>query len=272
MANATGSPLAGKRVVVTRTLEQSELLSRELEARGATVRLVPLIRFAPPEDPAPFDAALRALAKFDWLLLTSQNVVRAIVDRCKSFSLSFPPERMPRHIAAVGLATAAAAEKAGMKVDHIARGQRGFALAEELAPQLLNCAVLLARSDRANPDLPEALRQIGASVTEVVAYRTLPLAGAAERILDEIVRGEIDAVLFFSPSAANHLVEKIGKDRLRQVSARVTCVAIGPVTASAFRAAGVERIIVSQQASVSGILEALSQCWSQEMQLGVKLG
>jgi len=31
-------------------------------------------------------------------------------------------------------------------------------------------------------------------------------------------------------------------------------------------------IIVSQQASVSGILEALSQCWSQEMQLGVKLG
>jgi len=49
-------------------------------------------------------------------------------------------------------------------------------------------------------------------------------------------------------------------------------VAIGPVTASAFRAAGVERIIVSQQASVSGILEALSQCWSQEMQLGVKLG
>ena len=60
--------------------------------------------------------------------------------------------------------------------------------------------------------------------------------------------------------------------RLRQVSARVTCVAIGPVTASAFRAAGVERIIVSQQASVSGILEALSQCWSQEMQLGVRLG
>ena len=92
MANATGSPLAGKRVVVTRTLEQSELLSRELEARGATVRLVPLIRFAPPEDPAPFDAALRALGKFDWLFLTSQNVVRAIVDRCKSSNLSFPPE------------------------------------------------------------------------------------------------------------------------------------------------------------------------------------
>src|SRR2546426_11897275 len=79
VANATGSRLAGKRVVVTRTLEQSELLSRELEARGATVRLVPLIRFAPPEDPAPFDAALRALGKFDWLFLTSQNVVRAIV-------------------------------------------------------------------------------------------------------------------------------------------------------------------------------------------------
>lgn len=58
MAREGNSPLAGKRIVVTRAREQSEHLCRELDARGAIVRIIPLNSFAAAEDPAPLDAAL----------------------------------------------------------------------------------------------------------------------------------------------------------------------------------------------------------------------
>lgn len=258
--------------MVTRAMEQSEPLCQELQMRGAEARIIPLLTFGPPKDPAPLDAALRDLAQFDWLFLTSQNAVRALVERCKVLGLPFPLAAGSMRIAAVGAVTAAAAEEAGWRVSYVARTQQGVALADELGPQLTGCSVFLPRSDRAKPELLRALHRHGARITEAIAYRNFRPTEAGEQWIAEFARGDLDAILFFSPSAVRHFVELIGAWRLREMQAHVTCAAIGPVTAAALREAGVERIVVSHHATVSGILEALSQYWSKESQFGVKPG
>lgn len=270
MLNAASAPLAGKRIVVTRAADQSEQLCRELEARGAAIQIIPLVSFAPPQDFAPLDAALRHFAEFDWLFLTSQNVGRALVDRCKALKMPFPWKNATIQVAAVGVATAAAATQAGFRVHHVAKTQMGIALAQELGGRLAGRRILLPRSNRANPGLPEALRGHGANVTEVVAYRTLRPTGAGQERIREIARGDADAILFFSPSAVHHLAENLGANRLQELQMRVTCAAIGPVTAAALREAGIERVVVSREASISGILDALAEHWSQGTPAGVK--
>jgi len=264
------SALAGKRVVVTRAAEQCEALCRELAALGATPLVLPLVAFAAPENTAPLDAALRELAEFDWILLTSQNVVRALAARCETLGISLAAAAGSLRIAAVGPATAETAEKAGLKIAHVAATHHGVALAEELGGQVRGCRIFLPRSDRANPALPEALARLGARVTEVVAYRTLAASPAEEEVRRQMERGEAEAVLCFSPSAVQHLADLLGAERMRALQKQMVFAAIGPVTAAALRKAGVEHVVVAPDASVAGILAALAVHW--QAHAGVRQG
>jgi uroporphyrinogen III methyltransferase/synthase len=259
VAKAAASPLTGKRIVVTRAAEQTESLCRELQARQALPILFPLIGFAPPDDFAPLDAALRDLSQFDWLFVTSQNVLRVLLERSATLALSLAEAAKGLRIAAVGPSTANAAKDAGLSVSHIAANHYGLALAEELEAELLGCRVFLPRSDRANPDLPEALRRFGVEVTEVIAYRTVRPADPDPLILAQLSNNEVDVVLFFSPSSVPHLKELLGESQFRALQDKAVFTAIGPVTARSLRDAGVERIVSASHTTVSAVVCALEE-------------
>lgn len=272
MAKTATSPLAGKRIVVTRAAEQTDSLCRELQVRYAVPILFPLIGFAPPDDFAPLDNALRDLSQFDWLFVTSQNVLRVLLERSAALSLSFSEAAKGLHIAAVGHSTANAAKDAGLSVSHVAANHYGLALAEELEAELLGCHVFLPRSDRANPDLPEALRRFGVEVTEVIAYRTVRPADPDPITLAQLSNGEADAVLFFSPSAVQHLKELLGEPQFRALQEKAIFAAIGPVTAGSLRDAGVTRIVSASDTTASAVVGALEEFFTNAKQLlaGVK--
>jgi len=261
VANLAPSTLAGKEILITRAAEQSDSLCRELESRGARPIVCPMIRFAPPDDYAPLDAAIRQLPQFDWLFLTSQNAVRALVDR--SLALGLPLSALSENVrvAAVGPATAGAAEEAGISITHTATKHQGAALAEELASQIGGKRILLPRSDRANPALPASLRGLGATVTEVLAYRTISEDDSRKGTDFQTARPQ--AILFFSPSAVRAFLEQDqAVEFLRSIakfSRRVAIVAIGPVTASALREAGVAQILQSADATVPAVIDALEE-------------
>jgi uroporphyrinogen-III synthase len=259
VGNRGSSPLTGKRVVVTRAAEQSESLCSELQARGATPILLPLIGFAPPEDFAPLDAALCDFSQFDWLFLTSQNVLRSLLERCASLRISLPDAAGTVRIAAVGPATAHAANDAGLTIAHVAANHQGLALAEELHAELLGCRVFLPRSDRANPELPGTIRRLGAEVIEAIAYRTVRPGDPDPTVLSAISDGEADAILFFSPSAVQHFRDLLGESKLRAIQARTISVAIGPVTARALKDAGIEHIISAKDTNISAVLAVLEK-------------
>ncbi|MGC1414687.1 MAG: uroporphyrinogen-III synthase [Candidatus Acidiferrum sp.] len=251
------SPLAGKTVIVTRAAEQSGKLVDELTARNVKVKVVPLISFAPPEDFAELDTALARISSFDWILFTSANAVHAVDRRRRHLAGdSASAESMPR-AAAVGPATADEAEHAGFSVDYVATNHSGAGLAKELEEDLKGRSVLLPRSDRANSDLPEALRRNGALVTEVIAYRTLPPSDDVRGQMKDALKEGTDGILFFSPSAVHGFVELVGRERLTALQGRAVMVAIGPTTARALSAAGAQRIAWAADTTPGAVIEAL---------------
>ena len=258
----TGKILSGKRIVITRAVEQSASIVEALREHGATPVLLPMVAFAPPDDFSSLDEALRNLRQFDWMFLTSQNALRAMQERCAQIELSLVEATEGVCIAAVGPATAEAARNGGLEVAYVAKKHQGVALAEELSASVKGKRVFLPRSDRANRDLVEALVRYGAIVTEVVAYKTIrPTEEENREHLAEIERGA-DAILFFSPSAVHHLQDLLGGARFAIFSNKVAYTAIGPVTEKALRETGVQRIVASVDVQPEAVVEALAEFFS----------
>lgn len=262
------SPLFGHRIVITRAVEQSSDLVTKLERRGAIPISLPLVAFSTPENFAPLDAALRRWQEFDWVLFTSANAVQSVALRAATTNLGILRPSSRPQVAAVGPATNEAAVKAGLHVTYVAKTHLGLALAEELAQQLRNKSVFLPRSDRANPDLPAALKKLGAGVTEVVAYHTLPPSNLDRARVTEILDDNSDAALFFSPSAVNNLADLIGRDAIAQLQNKIAIAAVGPVTAAALRDHGLTNVVTASDATADAVIAALENHFAKSATAG----
>lgn len=230
------SALAGKTVLVTRAREQSSGVCRALEAHGARPLVVPMVRFALPEDTGPMDRALHRLHQFDWWLLTSQNAVLFAAQRARALGIELRRASGPVRIAALGAATAAAADANGLAVHYTAQTASGESLANELAGKVAGKRVLLLRSDLADDRLPARLGAQGAKLTEAVAYSTLPAPEAAALLTLEWK--SLSAAIFFSPSAVRYFLQAFGMERAHAVCDAMPLVAMGPTTEEAIREAG----------------------------------
>jgi uroporphyrinogen III methyltransferase/synthase len=227
---------------------------------------LPTVSFAPPSDWQPVDSALRAIGEFDWILLTSQNAVRFLAQRLRELKLD-PKivETQKPSIAAIGSATAQAAAESGFRVDYTAQERSGEGLARELQASLKNSRVLLPRSDRADDRLPNLLRGVGAHVTEVVAYRTAVPESLDAAIVDRVQRGEVDAIVFASPSAYHNLSDVMGAKRLVELSSRVDFASIGPTTARALREASARVAIEANESSAAGLADAIAKHYQRQI-------
>jgi uroporphyrinogen-III synthase len=263
VAEKNYKPLAGKRVVVTRAIEQSQPLVDCLREAGAEPVLLPLLAFAPPDNLAEVDACLKNSARFDWVFFTSQNALRAVQQRCAAMGLSLARVFSGVKIAAVGPATAEAVTAAGLPVNFISRIHTGVAFAEELSAEEKGRRVFLPRSDRANPDLIEVLNLHGWQVTPVIAYKTILPEADSPVVQSSLIRGDADAILFFSPSAVHHLRDLLGLQRFRDLSRQSIFVAIGPVSESALRAEGIDRVLEAADSSVSAAVSTLADYFAK---------
>ncbi len=259
MAEASLMKLAGKRIVITRAAAQSEALAREFSARGVIPVVIPLVSFADPEDFAPLDAAIAEIQRFDWMILTSAQAVRAVFRRSETLKRSLIGSESKPRIACVGPVSAEAVRQAGLIVEYVTETHTGVALAEEMGNRLQGAKVFLPRSDRANPDLPRALKRQGAQLTEVIAYRTQRPTDLDHENLGQIAEGAADAILFFSPSAVQHFAELYGSEQLRALQDKLAITAVGPVTANALREAGVRRLVISADTTAAAVVEALEK-------------
>jgi uroporphyrinogen III methyltransferase / synthase len=263
--SGAAGPLAAKRIIVTRAPEQASELIRALEALGAEVLLLPTVGFAPAEDAAELDAALAGLAQFDWILFTSQNAVRFFCSRWSESGRERPALGSVRgRVAAVGAATARALESEGMRVEYVAQTQTGESLAAELRDSVRGQQVLLPRSDRVDDRLPSALREAGATVHEVTAYRTLRPETLDPEILGGLRHAEIAAIVFASPSAFHNLAAFVPSAELAALSNQVQFAAIGSTTARALREAGVRVAIESNDSSSAVLADAIAKYYQRQ--------
>lgn len=201
-------------VILTRPAGENAALAATLRSHGHDVLELPCIAAAPLDDDSALAAALRALTARDRLVATSASGAEAILRTAV-------PIAAP--VATVGGRAATRLRASGILVDRTAATGRELGLALELPEG----HVLLARSDRALPDLPATLRARGAEVREVVAYRTVArVDGDVERAGALASAGA--AIVVASPSAFDALLERLGAG----VVARGRVIATGPTTAA----------------------------------------
>ena len=108
-------PLSGCRVLVSRAKKQAGALSSTLKQMGCEVIEIPFIEIRKPSSYKPLDSALKNLASYDWLILTSVNGVEAMFERMAKRKVD-KSALAHLKIAAIGPATKAAIEKHGLTV------------------------------------------------------------------------------------------------------------------------------------------------------------
>jgi uroporphyrinogen-III synthase/uroporphyrinogen III methyltransferase/synthase len=253
--------LAGRRVLVTRALHQSGKLCDGLRALGAEPVEVPVLEIRPPADFAPLDAALRKIDRYDWLILTSANAVRAVDERATELGIAL--EQADRlKVAAVGEATAEAVRKAGLQVAYVPETY----VAESLVAGLLEgihlqtngVKILLARAAVARDLIPDALREAGIAVNVVDAYRNV-LPEVAPELLLKAVAGRIDAVTFTSSSSATHLAEAARLAGVAWPLAGVPAVSIGPITSETLIGLGWPPEAEANPSDIPGLVAAVEK-------------
>jgi uroporphyrinogen-III synthase len=240
------APLSGRSVVVTRPEEPDDALAGRLREAGAQVRVRPLVRLTAAADPQPLQQALAALPRFDWIVFTSANAVRACVQAA-------PPQTAWPRCACVGSATAAAAEAAGIPVALVPERFSAEGLADAWPPeQVRGARILWPHADAARATLAERLRAAGAEVVPVVAYQTREDLRAAEQLRAELATTPADVVLFTSPSAVRAFAAA-GATPVNLVIG-----VIGTVTAAAAAAAGVPVHVQPAHHTLEALVAALA--------------
>jgi uroporphyrinogen-III synthase len=228
----TSSSLAGFRVLVTRATHQAGKLSDGLRALGAEPVEVPVLEIKPPASYDPLDRALMQLYSYDWLIVTSTNAVHAIVERAIAQKITLAQRYL--HVAAIGEATAEAAHRAGLIVKLVPKSYHAQSLVSELSNRITGKRVLLARAAVARDVIPDALRDMGANVNVVDAYRNL-VPTAAPGLLRTALANHIQAATFTSSSSVSHLAEVAKLAAIQFPFEGVPSVSIGPVTSQTLR-------------------------------------
>jgi uroporphyrinogen-III synthase/uroporphyrinogen III methyltransferase/synthase len=254
------SPLAGRRVLVTRAAHQAGKLSDGLRALGIEPVEVSVIEIQPPSDFAPLDLALRSLSNYDWLILTSANTVHALADRAASLGLSLAAEPQPK-VAAVGEATSTAARDAGLPVALVPESYVAESLAEILSVRTRGKKVLLARASVARDVIPDALRTAGATVDVVDAYRNA-MPESAPALLREALQKGIAAAAFTSSSTVTHLADAAREAGIAFPFRGVAAISIGPITSQTLRDLGWEPATEATQSDVPGLIQAVARALS----------
>ncbi len=247
-------PLAGRYVVVTRPRDQSTQLREQLEQLGARVISFPTIKIVAARDASPLEAALERIRQYDWILFTSRSAVDAVARTTRADVAEALGEV---RIAVVGTATHRRLTDLGIQADFVPSQFNMATLCSELIQKTTvhGQRFLYPCGDLAGTEGPQTLRDAGAIVDPIEAYRTIPDDSAdADSLRRSLAAEDIDAIVFASPSAVQAFFNMIPSHCL---SRRVGLVSIGPKTTQALEEAAPGRVTEARQAGVEGLAEAV---------------
>ncbi len=257
--------LHGKRIVVTRAREQADSFVEGLRTLGAIPVEFPVLRFADPLDYAPLDQAIARLGGFDWVIFTSVNGVDFFWRRLARAGLDAGAFR-GRKVCAIGPATAQALTARGVEPELVPSKFVAEAILDELGA-VAGQKFLLPRADLARQLMVEVLRERGATVEQITAYRTI-LADdsdheglSAREMVQRLEAGEIEVVTFASSSTVRNFATRLASATakpLSQLLARTLVACIGPITAGTAREMGLSVGLEAPEFTMDGLTDALA--------------
>ena len=253
-------PLFGRRIVVTRSREHADELIEMLEERGAEAIAAPTIRVAPPQNLAPLEDAVADVSRFDWIVFTNANAVGSFMARL--LETRDVRDLKGIRLCAIGASTGSRLQQYGIRVDLMPAEYRVEALLDALSASapLSEQRFLLLHADNARDLVVDELRNAGADVTEVAAYRTslaLTERDSDRDIYAMLLDRQIDAVTFSSASTVRNFVEIYGQEQAADLLRTTVVASIGPVTAEAAQQLGIGTTVMPERYTVPDLVDAL---------------
>lgn len=257
-------PLFGHSVLVTRAQAQASNLALALEHLGAEVVQTPVIRIESLADSAEMRDAVRRAGEFDWAVFTSVNGVDAFR---KSLDLEGLDVRMLAGVklAAIGEPTAECLREIGLRVDLVPKRfvAEGLLEAFDALGAMAGKKFLIPRSEIARPLLVDGLRERGAEVCEVSAYRTVAGDGFTDGVVERLENGDIDLVTFTSSSTVTNFIDALPEARRSAIVPRIKGASIGPITSDTMQAMGVSIVTTAKESTIPGLVEAIQAHFAQ---------
>jgi uroporphyrinogen III methyltransferase/synthase len=256
-------PLFGKRVLVTRPRDQAADLVDRLTALGADAIEAPMIQLAPPDESGPLERAAATPEQFDWIVFTSTNAVDAFMHALLDGGARDVRALKGPLLCAVGTSTAERLARYGIRVDLVPSEFRAEAVVAALEEHgsAEGARVLLPRADIGREVIADQLRAAGATVTDVIAYRTMldeTARGDDPDIYGMLLEGRIDVVTFTSASAVRNFAKVYGADQAVDLLKNTVVAAIGPVTAEAAGQLGIQVTVRPATYTISALVDAIA--------------
>ena len=244
-------PLHGQTVLITRPQEQSISLCQRLTELGAGCSIQPAISIEPPSSWQPVDDALAKIEQFDWLVFSSANGVRYLLDRLIAEHGDLRRLSGAR-LATIGPRTADQLRQYHLHSDLAPEEYRAEALAAALSPDAKGKSFLLARASRGREVLSEQLTAAGGQVTQVVVYESRDIEAADPNIANALGTGTIDWITVTSSAIARSLDamfgEQLGQAKLASIS---------PITSATLRELGHEPAVEATEFTTDGVVDAI---------------
>ena len=243
-------------IVITRPLEDQKIFSKQLEEIGLQVFLYPTIQIKKAMLTEIEKEELKNLDSFDWILFTSKNGVRYLLDTLDELGIN-PSLLTHKKIGVVGPRTAEELKDNDLTVDFMPSQFTTEVLAKEF-PKAKAQNILLPRADIASETLTKLLIKHGAKVTNIPIYKTEYLVKPNQGFEKLLNRHKIAYITFTSPSTIHGFFNSLNKKSNPSVLS-VPVLALGPVTEKAAKKEGFTSVLVADTFTTEGMIKKLKE-------------
>ena len=188
----------------------------------------------------------------------------AVEECAKHFGDRLPGMFAESRNIAIGPATKKALDKAGVNVTDVPDDYSSFGLVELLKNDVKGKKVVAVRSDKGNKILADGLRDAGAELVEIAAYKLTPvdMNSALLHLMIAVKRKKVDVMAFTSPLSAKtffqEMEEHYGKEKAEAyLHDNVKVAAIGKPTAMMLESLGRPADIIPENTTFHDMLQAI---------------
>jgi uroporphyrinogen-III synthase len=250
--------LSGRRIVLTRPAGSAAEWRGRLEAQGAEVIELPLIKVSKSVDLNTLAEVLQEFGAYEWIVFTSVNGVKYFFEEFIRVHVDIRALGLVR-IAAVGEATAAALTDLHLRVDLQPKKASGEELAMELIKResMDSAKVLVITGNKNREVLVETLHEARAIVDTLPVYKTEETDLGADPVASDFRAKGADAILFASPSAVQSFFDQAAALKLGAKARKPLAGSIGPTTTAAMKQLGLPVDFEAADASLESLVAAL---------------
>ncbi|MCX8084828.1 MAG: uroporphyrinogen-III synthase [Calditerrivibrio sp.] len=232
--------MPGRKILITRQPEHSIEFINKLSFNRFYPYILPMIKTVP-------HSIIIDETQYDFVIITSAN--------CCNYIEPLMDKLLYSRAIAVGKKTKQCMEKIGFKEVEIPENYSQKGIIQYLTKEpLLGKTVFLPGAEERPDELLQFLISKGAKVEAPTLYSTEKICYDKNYIEDFINEIHIDAITFFSPSAAKSFFSQITFSNIKKSPLFVS---VGPTTHDYLISIGIESIYPKTDFSVDGVVELL---------------